>query len=88
MDVAPSLENDHHHQVVVKLSLPVFLNERARLTAIVLSPSEADHKKAGRKARLEKTFVRKKNYKCNIQQLWWAHCAGTELRSNFISRGK
>ena len=66
MDVAPSLESGKCQKVSIELSSPVFLNQRTRLTAIVLRPSKADHQKAGRQTRLEKRFATKKFGFCNI----------------------
>ena len=64
MDVAPSLESGKCQKVSIELSSPVFLNQRARLTAIVLRPSKADHQKASHQARLEKRFATKEFATC------------------------
>ena len=66
MDVAPSLESGNCQKVSIELSSPVFLNQRTRLTAIVLRPTKADHQKAGRQTRLEKLFATKKFGFCNM----------------------
>ena len=66
MDLTPSLEKGNVKKFAAQYSLPIFLNQGTRLTAIVLGPTKADHEKAGRQTRLEKIFATKKCDLCNM----------------------
>ena len=47
--------------LICPFPLPIFFNERPRLTAIVLAPSEAYHEEPSSKARLGKYLYEREN---------------------------